>query len=76
MFNWEKYVEQGYVYCGYVNSKNGFGGYTGYVPFEVFTTIANDRMIPGFIGVGNTIPNDPANSVIQIQCANHGYLIY
>lgn len=34
-FKWNDFPEGKLVYCGFVNAKNGFGGYTGFEPFAV-----------------------------------------
>jgi hypothetical protein len=41
VYKWPNENINGAAYCGWVNSKNGFGAYTGFRPFMVIVTHAN-----------------------------------
>jgi hypothetical protein len=47
---WVTKVTYGYVVCGQVNSKNGYGGYIGYSPFGVL--IRNGAIVYSWTGGG------------------------
>lgn len=53
----------GLTYCGFVNSKNSFGGYTGFQPFTTVLAEIDGKPSVTVIGIG-----DPAYTV----CSNLG----
>ena len=55
----------GYVFCGRVNSKNGFGGYTGFQRF-----VAG----PGMVGTEQTVSDFPV--LWQQACTGVGHSIW
>jgi hypothetical protein len=56
-----QWIEKNPAVCGYVNSKNSFGAYTGYTEFAVFHGLAsiNDHNHKEFVRLRNTlcVPN-------------------
>ncbi len=44
-FKWIKMVGDSIYYCGLVNAKNSYGGYTGYKPFDASFVTAKDGKI-------------------------------
>lgn len=58
-------------YCGLVNAKNAYGGYTGFSPFMVFT-IEREGAITGaaVIGLGGGETGEQATLGV---CASEGY---
>jgi len=61
-------------YCGMVNAKNSYGGYTGDVPFTVFIVwIEGEVKDAGIIGLGTTDPGSARSLATYQQCEKHGY---
>ncbi|MFZ2872233.1 hypothetical protein [Zavarzinia sp.] len=62
------------IYCIEVNAKNGFGGYTGFLPVEMFVTRIDGKIkVAAPIAYATANPNDGrTRAVIQI-CADNGY---
>jgi hypothetical protein len=53
-----------YVFCGYVNSKNGFGGYTGFKPFVAGAGIAaTSEIVSDFSNLWNKLCTSEGTSV-------------
>lgn len=58
------------VYCGLVNGKNSYGGYTGFVPFAAFLVARDGKIIvAGPLGVGSS---QSAHVAIVKTCAENG----
>jgi hypothetical protein len=56
-------------YCGYVNAKNSYGGYTGDQPFAAMPLEKSGEVVgAALIGAGNR-----DRSVIYLLCKEHGY---
>jgi hypothetical protein len=72
-FIWTKVPKQmpsTFHYCGMVNAKNSYGGYTGAHPFlAVISTDKNKIVVGSIAGVGGTAI---ATKVVEDQCAEHG----
>lgn len=57
-------------YCGQINAKNGFGGYTGFAPYIAGVRVQGNRVITaGLITIGR---GSMANVVMR-ECAQSGY---
>lgn len=56
-----------YVVCGWVNSKNSFGGYTGEQPFLAMYAVPAKGAV--LIGTGGTRTE---STVIMSECARYG----
>lgn len=62
------------TYCGVVNSKNRYGGYTGDIPYAVFIIHANNiLMVSKLIGTGTADWESPASKAILETCRDAGY---
>lgn len=79
-FRMDGYREGSSFYCGYVNAKNRFGGYTGFQPFVV--RLAEDPLPPRRTGpIVSTVSvilarpddNDIISTAIDQRCAQEGY---
>ena len=57
----------GSVYCGWVNAKNGLGGYAGWIPYWV--KIESNRVIEGQI----LSDDNRVNAVFGSVCLANGY---
>lgn len=72
-FKWMPFLEErGTGYCGLLNSKNTYGGYTGFEPFTGLLQIADGKVV----GVGwRAISGGPRNTpdVVAALCAEDGY---
>lgn len=71
-FKWLPYIEQpnGH-YCGLVNAKNSYGGYTGDQPFYVMLVMPEGPIFAAnVVGVGG---NEFRQRAIIQQCAEQGY---
>lgn len=55
--------------CGVVNSKNGFGGYTGFVPYLGVLGTQDGRHIFAVVNIGDGSSNPQA---IAMVCAQNG----
>lgn len=62
----------GTVYCGYVNSKNTYGGYAGNAIFQVF--VASPTSF-AFLGLGTADPENSRSLALRQTCAENGYTI-
>jgi len=61
-------AESGHVYCGYVNAKNSFGGYTGFRMFHVTFIYSKAKLVTGVAFV------DDGKGYIQQMCLEDGAL--
>jgi len=70
-FKWMKMVVGSINYCGLVNAKNSYGGYTGYTPFDASFATGKD----GTVYMLNTSisDKDDLNSFTQ-KCAEECYI--
>lgn len=70
----ERGATKSIVYCGLVNSRNSFGGYTGDVPFAVFLVwTERSELISGLVGIGLADRDSPRTKAILETCAKQGY---
>lgn len=73
-FRWLPWTPDGKsatVYCGMVNGKNSYGGYTGFVPFQAMVLTKQGKITGGLIlAVGATNTTDGA--VALQACRNAG----
>jgi len=75
-FQWPDLVEpsngdDNVAYCGQVNAKNSYGGYTGFIPFSVFLMNYRSKKmeaIPELIGDAGIMA-----SATLSHCADQGY---
>jgi hypothetical protein len=74
-FRWLPRVPGKSVYCGLVNARNSFGGYTGPIVFAVFITEGTRGVSAYPLGMGDTNPRSPASLAIESTCADAGYNI-
>ena len=58
IFTWPDFIEGGKTYCGYVNSKNSFGGYVGNVIYQVTVVDTLDPPFAAVIGIGTGDASD------------------
>ncbi|MCG9027337.1 hypothetical protein [Laribacter hongkongensis] len=59
-----------FVYCAQVNAKNSYGGYTGFVPFQVGMLEKTGPIKNVFLfGIGDAAQE----SAISISCSREGY---
>ncbi len=60
--------KEGNIYCGLVNAKNSFGGYTGFQPFQTYVAV-------GTLGktVAYTFSLENSDVILQL-CAENGYI--
>jgi hypothetical protein len=76
-FKWLPFISMPLpVYCGLVNAKNSFGGYTGYVPYLAATLQAKDKKIHSavVIAIGNADPDSPETMAVTQKCLEYGYV--
>lgn len=76
-FKWLPFISMPSAeYCGLVNAKNSFGGYTGYVPYLAVPLQANDKKIHSavVIAIGNADPDSPETMAVTQHCLEHGYV--
>jgi len=79
-FKWTKITRsagaEGRVYyCGMVNAKNGYGGYTGFGPFWawVYASPRGELLRAEMIGTGS---DELANKVIGEECGKRGIVVF
>lgn len=70
MFRWNPDVLHGATYCGFVNSRNKFGGYAGFVPFQAL--FGKDRSV---FSVEIADDDRPMSIVTRTMCHDNGYSI-
>ncbi len=74
-FQWLPYVDSpDKIYCGLVNSKNGFGGYSGFTIYAVGLTHIHSKPVTSYIGSDEGIP--PPYGPTKELCARNGYWAY
>jgi len=62
------------TYCGLVNSKNSFGGYSGDVPYSVFLVRQEDSSaISAVLSIGSADWGSPSSRAILETCGDAGY---
>lgn len=71
-FRWNPKVLDSTIYCGFVNSKNSFGGYVGFEPFMVFRNPDGSIIL---VQIAGQEPDDPVGTVLADTCRQPGYLI-
>lgn len=73
-FQWLPIAKSG-IYCGRVNAKNSYGGYTGFRPFVVFWNEATGlrKPLPGALVASDS--DNAMTDVIQQQCSSAGYKV-
>jgi hypothetical protein len=52
--------------CGFVNGRNGFGGYTGFVPFNAGVVIVTNQQGQRFYNSAGAVIAEPTDSGINI----------
>lgn len=75
-FEWLPLVgKQPNAYCGLVNAKNSFGGYTGRAPYLVFPVFQNGLItIAALVGMGDGNANSSKTRAVLKQCRDHNYV--
>lgn len=67
----------GAIYCGRVNSKNGYGGYAGDAEFAAIFGTSIKRGKPSVTGelleLGDADPSSEDSQVVRKICAKYGY---
>lgn len=62
------------LYCGWVNAKNSYGGYTGFEPFMVTGGIGDGPKSKGeFLAFDATIGSDDDLAIVLKMCAEQGF---
>jgi len=76
-FNFGQYLDnKSQVYCGYVNAKNSYGGYTGNQLFSVMISKVNEDKYAAFpLGVDYSTGEPATQEVISATCAGAGYSV-
>lgn len=69
-FRWPAPKEWG-SYCGWVNAKNSYGGYTGFKPFYVVGGAPNAKK--GFIVSTVVLAEEGSAGVAEQMCSKEGY---
>lgn len=72
-FKWPPAVIGQETYCGFVNAKNSYGGYAGFVPFYI--AIFDDRGKPyaALSMLATDDPEDTNTAVVAQMCATAGF---
>lgn len=71
-FRWLPVQADG-AYCGFVNARNSYGGYTGHVPFMVLLFKARDGMVSSPpVSMGSADPHSPAYIATVEMCLERG----
>lgn len=77
LYRWPKFITNPHsalaIYCGEVNSKNSFGGYVGFVPYQVYVYHNGGRVSAQVIGIGSGAYRGDSLSILD-SCASNGYL--
>ena len=60
-------------YCGMVNAKNSYGGYTGDVPFLAAISRDSTSVNATLIALGTVDPESAKSEAVYSMCANSGY---
>lgn len=59
------------TYCGMVNAKNSYGGYTGSAPFMGEIIVKDGKPVGGILGMAGS--DKIANDIIHNECRKHGW---
>lgn len=73
-FRWLPRVDGEILYCGFVNAKNAFGGYTGFVPY--LAILPGEDAQSGHVTIfeiGSGDADGFSNRFILTQCAEVGF---
>ena len=60
------------IYCGWVNSRNSYGGLTGFEVFEVPIFEFQGRLVPG--GASFDVDYGPNQHQVEKECRAAGYI--
>ncbi|MBE8597926.1 hypothetical protein [Xenorhabdus sp. BG5] len=66
--------KSGNLYCGLVNAKNSYGGYTGYFPFKVYLFLNKYGKKAALI-IGDIDSKSTSEEVTIKMCNEHGYFL-
>lgn len=73
---WQWYAFKGETtYCGRVNAKNSYGGYTGFSPFYVIFNAKDGPNKPIAVMLSSADPDDPISRTVSRLCLDDGYPI-
>lgn len=63
------------LYCGWVNAKNSYGGYTGFQPFMIMGGVGDGPKSDGsFLVMDTTIGSSGDDQTIVLKmCSDHGF---
>lgn len=68
------YPDTAMLYCGYVNAKNSYGGYTGKQLFSNFVAINNKgRLVTPVMDYSHSTGEFYGQDIIAVSCASAGY---
>ena len=72
-FRWPKPQDWG-LYCGWVNAKNSYGGYTGFEPFMIIGGVGSGPKSKGeFLIIKTTIGSGDEEAVVLSMCTKQGF---
>lgn len=71
-YQWPNKVHDS-VYCGLVNAKNSYGGYTGFVPYFAFVNTDRGNLETVVLQIATTDERDPTSMSVMSMCNDHGY---
>ena len=72
-FRWPAVQEWG-LYCGWVNAKNSYGGYTGFKPFMITGGVGGGPKSDGsFLIMSTDLGDGDDASVVETMCRRHGF---
>lgn len=74
-FKWPAPLKFG-LYCGWVNAKNSYGGYTGFQPYMVIGGVGTGSKSDGkFLIVGDVTigSGDDDLMIVYKMCSEHGF---
>jgi hypothetical protein len=70
-FRWPAVREWG-LYCGWVNAKNSYGGYTGFQPFMIIGGVGDGPRSDGkFLVIKAEIGG--GDGIVEKMCVDHGF---
>lgn len=72
-FEWYPKQRAGSIYCGRINAKNGFGGYTGFKPYSLILIDAAGTPIAGVVLIGDDVPGSGDAAKVIKSCKEQGY---
>lgn len=62
------------TYCGLVNARNRFGGYTGDAPYAVFVVWKEQAIVMAvLLRIGTNSPTSPSSIAVMKVCEDNGY---